>query len=296
MLKQFWYGAFITQRWTIGVASGEVGEDASWIGRGKLLEPLRGGDFLADPFVVPGTAGKVLLCEWFRAHLGRGVIARVELGGDGRIADLRTIIDWPPYHLSYPHVISYEGKLYCSPESCHSRSVRLFELSADASQVLQFHTAMDEFAAVDPTLFEHEGRWWLMCTSARQGHSNSHLHAFHGPSPLGPWTAHVLNPLMSDMAKARPAGRVFRAGNRLCRPAQDCSVRYGGGLRCFEIEQLTPQDYREREIWNIYPPVGVHGKHGVHTVNSNDGVIVYDAYTERFSPIAWLYRLREHYR
>jgi len=292
-LNSLWRGLFVAQRWTIGTAAGGLGPDASWIRAGRLLEPLSGGDFLADPFIVPDTGGRVLLCEWMRVRRGQGVIARVELGATGSIVDIQTIIDWPPFHLSYPHVFRHEGVLYCCPESCHSRSVRLYELSADARQAVKYEVILDNFAAVDPTLFHHDGRYWLMCTRATANQYNTHLHAFHSSSMKGPWIPHAQNPIVIDAASARPAGRVFREQGRLFRPAQDCSERYGGGLRLMEIERLTPDEYIEKPVWGIYPPLGPHGKHGVHTVNADDGVIVYDAYSERFSPLAWLHRLRE---
>lgn len=292
-LRRAWYGAFMIKRWTIGTAPGEVTTDARWIERGRLLAPLRGGDFLADPFVVPGLGGRVLLAELLETRRGRGVIARVELGADGEIADIHTIIDWAPYHLSYPHVLRHDGKLFCAPESCHARTVRLYELTPDARAVVGHVAMLEGFGPVDSTIFEHAGRWWLLCTNARNGGSNTHLHAFHAPAPTGPWTPHAANPIVADISRARPAGRVVTINGRLHRPAQDCSRRYGGGLRLMEIETLTPDDYREKDVWSIQAPVGPRGRHGVHTINSADGVTVFDAYTERFTPLAWLYRLHE---
>lgn len=295
-IKRLWYGAFTSQRWTIGFASGTDVTDISWVKRGQLLPPLPGGDFLADPFVVPGTAGRVILCEWMQARRGKGVIARVEINDAREIVDMTTLIDWSPYHLSYPHVFTYEGALYCCPEACYSRSVKLFKLSPDARQVLDTQIAFSGFASVDPTLFEFEGRWWLFCSNADEGQSNTKLYAFFGPTPHGPWTPHRANPIVSDIGAARPAGRVFTHAGKLYRPAQDCSVRYGGGLRLFEIECLTPDQYRQVPCWTLNPPIGEHGQHGVHTVTSADNCIVYDAYTERFSLLAGIYRLRERYR
>jgi hypothetical protein len=295
-LARWWYGAFVVQRWTIGIASGEDCADGSWILRGRLLEPLPGGDFLADPFVVPGTQGRVLLCEWMQVRRGRGVIARVQLDGQGHIIDIAKLIDWPPYHLSYPHVFEHDGALYCCPEACYSQTVTLYKLSAGAREVLGSQVSMPGFQSVDPTMFQHDGRWWLMCTSARDGQSNTHLYAFHANSPFGPWQPHAANPVVTDISRARPAGRVFASGGRLYRPAQDCSVRYGGGLRLLEITHLTPQEYAETPCWTVNPPLGNHGQHGVHTMNADGGTIVYDAYSLRFSPWAWLYRLRERFR
>jgi hypothetical protein len=83
---------------------------------------------------------------------------------------------------------------------------------------------------------------------------------------------------------------------RLYRPAQDCSRRYGGGLKMFAITKLTPTEFAQDLVWALHAPIGQRGEHGVHTINAIDGHTIYDAYTERFSPFAWLHRLRERFR
>jgi hypothetical protein len=67
-------------------------------------------------------------------------------------------------------------------------------------------------------------------------------------------------------------------------------------LRVFEIEELTPDKYRQTLCWSVHPPIGEHGRHGIHNIDGSTGVIVYDAYTMRFTPFAWLYRIRERWR
>lgn len=295
-LAKAWYGAFISQRWTVGRAAVAHYANLDWLNAGSLIAPLDHGDFLADPFIVPGTDGRVVLCEWMQAARGRGVIARVTFDESGRIEDLRTLIEWSPYHLSYPHLLEYQGALYCGPEACYSRSVKLFALDAKASNVLESRVVFSGFASVDPTIFEHEGRWWLFCTNAERNESNSALYAFHAESPFGPWEPHAANPIVKDSSAARPAGKVMRMDGRLYRPAQDCSVRYGGGLQMFTITKLTPTEFTQDLVWALNPPVGERGKHGVHTINTADGHTIYDAYTERLSPLAWLHRLRERFR
>jgi hypothetical protein len=49
------------------------------------------------------------------------------------------------------------------------------------------------------------------------------------------------------------AGPILRAGDRLLRPAQDCSKSYGGSLVFFEIERLSETEYRERRIRETRP-------------------------------------------
>jgi len=292
-IRRALYGAFMLQKWTIGLSAPPIHVDSSWFAKGRILRPLPGADFLADPFLVPGTFGRSVLCEWMKSDLGRGVIAKVDIDDGDEIVDIKVVIDRAPYHLSYPYLVQHEGQLYCCPESCHSRSVRLYRLTPRADRVEEEREVISDFAAVDPTLFMHDGRWWLLCTNARDGRSNSDLYAFHSAGLFGPWIQHDANPIVKDLGTARPAGGVFTVDGVLYRPSQDCSVRYGGGLNLSRIEVLTPSDYRETRVWTLHAPQGFRARHGIHTVNAVDDAVVFDAYSEQFNPIAWWYRWRE---
>jgi hypothetical protein len=72
-------------------------------------------------------------------------------------------------------------------------------------------------------------------------------------SPLGPWRPHPGNPVQSDIRYTRPGGRLFRHGGKLLRPAQDCSLRYGGALWLMEVTAMTPQAYSEIPIRRLDP-------------------------------------------
>jgi hypothetical protein len=74
---------------------------------------------------------------------------------------------------------------------------------------------------------------------------------------------HPSNPIVSDVRRARPAGRIFLRDGKLIRPAQDSSRRYGGAIVLNEIEVLTETDYREKAVGRIEPnwrrrTVGTH--------------------------------------
>lgn len=221
-IRRLIYGAFVEQRWTIGISTGRLLDIESWTRRGQLLTPLRNGDFLADPFLVPGLGGRVFLCEWKQGQTGKGVIARATLSDDNKLTELTALLDLPAYHLSYPYLLRHDGSLYCCPENCHSRALTLYRLSDDARQVLSSHTVMEGFACVDPTIFHLDDTWWLTCTSASHGQSNTHLYAFYARTPFGPWVPHQGNPIKIDASGARPAGPVFMDNGEYIRPAQDC--------------------------------------------------------------------------
>jgi hypothetical protein len=67
----------------------------------------------------------------------------------------------------------------------------------------------------------------------------------------------------SDCRSARPAGRIVRNGDRLCRPAQDCEAAYGSGLVWHEIVELSPTRFREIEVARFKAPrnLGFDGLH-----------------------------------
>jgi hypothetical protein len=51
--------------------------------------------------------------------------------------------------------------------------------------------------------------------------------------------------VLLDAAAARPAGRMYRRGGILHRPAQDCSTGYGGALALCTVNRLDLDGYEQ---------------------------------------------------
>jgi hypothetical protein len=258
-------------------------------GTGPLDRPLDPGAltpilpprdrFWADPFLWSQGERFWVFVEELPFDTGRGRISVLELdGGLQPEGPARPVLD-EPRHLSYPYLFEYGGELFMVPESSGSASIdcyRCIEFPARWTLELRLMTGIQ---AADATLFEHHGRWWLFCSArAPAAHINGSLFAFHADTPLSErWSAQPGNPLVRDFSRGRPAGRVLRTGDgRLIRPAQDCVPRYGHGLRLMEIEQLTPDGYREREIWRGTGP-RCGGWRAMHHLDWHTGVLVMDA-------------------
>jgi hypothetical protein len=64
---------------------------------------------------------------------------------------------------------------------------------------------------------------------------------------------------------------------RLYRPTQDCSIRYGYGIRVNEIKKLTPTEFEERLVRTI-PPSWMPGLLGTHTWNEDARFQVIDGF------------------
>ena len=99
------------------------------------------------------------------------------------------------------------------------------------------------------------------------------LHAFHGPTPFGPWTPHRRNPVKSDARSARGAGRFFWKGKTLFRPSQDCSGRYGSAIVINRVDRLSPDAFQETIVGRVEPHWR-SGLTGTHTLNSCAGLTV----------------------
>jgi len=141
---------------------------------------------------------------------------------------------------------------------------------------------------VDPTFLQHEGRWWLLHTEYRERDGNLTLHGYHADTLAGPWTAHALNPLKSDLTSARPAGRPFTLGGCLYRPAQDCSQTYGGAVTVMRVETLSPTTFRETPVLRLNPDPRSPYPDGRHHLVVDGARVYLDGKKQRYDYLLWL--------
>ena len=123
--------------------------------RFKRLQPPP-DRFWADPHIVYRDGTHYVFIEEFLNSRNRGHIACLEVDAKGRISSPRVVLE-RDYHLSYPIVFEYQGKLYMVPETHDRRAVELFECHRFPDQWEFSRTLMDDVRAVDTTLFEYDG-------------------------------------------------------------------------------------------------------------------------------------------
>ena len=214
----------------------------------------------------------------------RGIISALTVGADGAVSEPRPVIT-EAHHLSYPCLVERGGELFCIPEAAESGRVTAYAVGG-AGGAWPEAGRLIEGRLLDPTVFRHEGRWWMFaCT--RSGPTEARLMAFHADDLFGPWTPHALNPLKSDIRSSRPAGPLFEHGGSLYRPAQDCSRTYGGSVRLMRVERLSPSEFREVEASHLHPGPSWALPHGLHTVGCVGDVVVLDAKRRYLSPRLW---------
>lgn len=252
--------------WNVGVVSGSIERflDPAFIPDVRWLAPPAARHvYVADPFGIDGRDG--ILFEAFDHRTQQGVIRAV--GGPSGTPTAGESVLPEAVHTSYPFLVEHDSQIYCLPEAAGTRSVRIFRASNFPDGWDDLGTLVDDVAAVDPTVFEHDGRWWLFFTD-KDVDSNAVLHVWHAPDLLGPWSAHVSNPVKTDVRSARPAGTPFVHGGRLYRPAQDCSTTYGGGIALNEVMELTETRFRERVVHVVRPAAAWRYPAGCHTLSA----------------------------
>lgn len=214
-----------------------------------------------------------------RYRIRRGHIRAWELDPIGRPRGKSFAVIEEPYHLSYPYLFEHGGDLYMAPEKAEQGRVDVYGCVRFPDRWERAATLIAGERLSDPTLFEHNGRWWLFCAASRgRMRVNETLMAFHADSPLSQrWLPHAANPIVRDFSRGRPAGRIQRDSlGRLLRPGQDCVRRYGYGIRLSEILELSPSHYREQPVWRA-DGAACAGWRGMHHIDWHNGLIAMDA-------------------
>jgi hypothetical protein len=249
---------------------------AGWGDDSGLVTWKRGHTY-ADPFLFERDGRHHLFVEDVSPGTGRGVISHVELRPGSGDAGPPVPVLQADHHLSYPFVFSYGEEVYMIPETGDVCQIRLYRATSFPTGWELDRVLVDDIRAADATLLEAEGRWWMFASVGGYGTTLvDELHLFHAASPLGPWTPHDGNPIVSDVRTARPAGAILREGDRLVRPAQDSSRRYGWAVSLREITLLAPDRYEERELERLEPR-DVAGARAVHTYGRDSRFEAIDA-------------------
>jgi hypothetical protein len=271
--------ALYLEQWCLAYRFGAAdGGDALY--RFKYLVPPK-DRFWADPFPAAEAGKHFVFFEEYVEAKGRAHISAVELDRRRGAGEPFVVLE-REHHLSYPFVFGWRGDRYMIPESAERRAVELYRCRSFPGGWEPEATLLEGVRAADATLEEVEGRWWMFVNIAAEEvtYNYDELHLFHAPTPLGPWRPHRRNPVKSDARSARPAGRLFRRGGALYRPAQDCSGHYGYGVTVNRVLRLTPDEYREEEVSKILPE-WEPGVVATHTINFCDGLMVVDCKRRR---------------
>lgn len=267
---------FRHQQWNIGIIETPVHEimnlaksrPSGFVSLTVHWLPEIPGRFLADPFALAQHEdhknGLTILAEEYDWSQERGHISVIESPNGRRFSPPCPAIECT-CHLSYPFLFQYDSMVYCVPESSEAREVLLYRAGSSLREWSKVATLVRDFPGVDSTVFHHNGRWWLFCTSEDAG-PNDTLFGWYADELTGPWVPHAGNPLKTDVRSSRPAGSPFVHDGELYRPAQDCSLGYGAAVVLNRVNCLTPEDFSEEVAFVLKPDPSGPYSDGLHTI------------------------------
>ena len=235
------------------------------------------GHYWADP--VLSKIGEDLWL-FFEHMIESDGIAQISCGrvtSTGELIDIRTVLR-RPHHLSYPQIIAAEGEVYMLPEAAQSGGLDLYRARGFPDDWVLEARLLD-FRCVDTSIFESAGAWWMV-TSPRVAPGHAPITwLMRADRLIGPWYYCPGGIVSSSASSARGAGAVFAFQNRLIRPSQDCSRRYGEALVFSAINSLAPGGYRETSFRRIEGS-GLPNLIGVHSYSRvNDWEVIDGGFT-----------------
>ena len=165
------------------------------------------------------------------------------------------------------------------PETSENRTIELYECEQFPYKWKFRRNLAEHITAVDSTILHHNNKWWVFTNIEEHPGAMSldELFIFYTDDIInGTLQPHPLNPVVSDVRSARPAGRIFPVNGKLMRPSQICAPYYGWGTSINEITELSETSYEEKPVTTIKPDL-TQRIAGVHTISIANDLAVIDA-------------------
>lgn len=237
--------------------------------------------YFADPFGISDGNEITILAEEYPKASRRGRISSFTVRDDVVTRGPEVVLSLGG-HLSYPFLFQYEGETYCIPECSELGEVALYRATGFPRAWNKVKTLIHGVPLLDPTIFKYDGRWWMFACGIELG-GCTNLYIWHAIDPLSDWIPHCGNPVKSDVGTSRPAGTPFFHDGQLYRPAQDCSVTYGGGVVLNHITRLSEHEFEEEVVTRLKPENPGLFAEGLHTLAALGNRTLVDGKTYIFS-------------
>ena len=211
--------------------------------------------FVADPFMMRIDDLWHMFFEVMNGANDLGEIGHA-VSRDALTWQYRQIVLREPFHLSYPHVFTWNNEIYMVAETLGANAVRLYRATRFPDQWQSVKDILPG-AQADPSIFFFDRKWWLFTCPTPYQHDS--LRLYFAADPLSNWTEHPASPLITgNKSIARPGGRVQILDGIPHRFTQDCVPIYGKQVRAFAITELTTTSYKEHEVAEspVLAPVG----------------------------------------
>lgn len=231
--------------------------------------------FWADPFPIKFKNKEYVFFEEMNWETNLGQISVIELGDQREVKSKKVIIQ-ENFHMSYPNVFFYDDEYYMIPETSDNNKLSIYRCHNFPYEWKHEIDLFNNIKLVDATWAYYDDLYWLFANKIEEfeNENNEKLYLYYSESLFSTnWKAHPSNPIIDDASCARSAGKIYSDNGKLFRPSQNCLKSYGGNVVVNEIIELNTKNYQEKKISEIYPDKGYSG---MHTINSDGGVQVFD--------------------
>lgn len=276
--------------WNIGVIEGRM-EDILQRKSDRSIRwfPRQSHRFLADPFPIRINGDIHVFFEEFPYSTRKGRISFTKYP-DWFRSGRTEVAHEEPFHMSYPYMLKYDGEIYAIPETCEADKVHIYRVKTPSKWVLEAEV-LSGIGVIDPTVFEHDGRWWMFHTKDRN--ANAELCIQHSDSLFEGWEEHEETPVKMDPRSARPAGEPIVSDGELYRPSQYCDIEYGEKIIINRITRLTQEEFVEEKHSEFDPSNRGSYTEGCHTISSECNSVFIDG-KRRIRNYHWIKRRSKH--
>jgi hypothetical protein len=284
-LRFHYHDLFLTEKWNVGIIPLPLKEMVK-PGIINIPEPLwlkisnLKSVYHADSFGFVEDNICHILCEEYDYRTAKGFLTSVQFDLKSNLILRKTVALEKYHHLAYPYLFENEGVYYCIPENSRGGCVDLYKYDISDGKLVFEQTLIENLRAVDASLYQHDGFWWLFFTDTIA--TNERLHIWYSENFRGPYISHANNPVKVDIRSSRPAGNLFLLDGKLLRPAQDCSIRSGRRICINQVIRLTPTEFIEEEYAILNPDIGSKYSDGMHTFCVTGNAIIVDGKREIF--------------
>ena len=244
--------------------------------------------WVADPFLYKYKGEWYLFAELFYYKKNKGVIGYSKFS-NGKFEPWEIALE-EPWHLSFPYIVEYNGKIYMCPEGYERGNYYAYE-SGDFPKVWKkVGNIMEDGSLYVDCHFSciKEMVYFFAYKMNPENHQAGILSLYY----LRDKTFYELQKI--DTRYPRAGGAIFQSGDKLIRTAQDCEGDYGKGLVFFEIT-LRENLYQEKLIEKIYADmIEIDSEKkfcGIHTYNVCEGMQVIDLKTKDINIVEIFYRI-----
>lgn len=253
--------------WDVAVRD-KAAKDSSW-----TIMPTKKRYFNADPFLFEKDGVTYLFYERYDRNTEIGDIACRVVKDDLTFGEEISVLKLA-YHLSFPNVFEYNGKIYMIPETSANGTIEVYQAENFPSKWKHHKTICNGISAADTIVVDKQANSISILTSR----TNTNPREVENVRILckSDFSADkiILDKEMSDYGN-RNAGNLIVRDGITYRVGQDCTQgSYGKGLVFYKRNQNTEEEVNYLGIDDL----GINREKysGVHTYNSTDRFEVVD--------------------